>query len=195
MKPSTVLDIHSIFGQEILAGSGAGKVCLGKLIEATLTVPPESLIALDLRKTELVTASFFRTSFKAFRDYVAGNGRFGLIHLCKGQSTIEEVTAYADDLGDAFLFGDINKQSEITDAFLIGKLDAKQKRTLIALSELGEADAATLFNKYPEQPALATSAAWSNRLASLASKCLVSERLEGRSKLYRPLVEGIRHGV
>lgn len=194
-KDPTVLDIKALYGAKTLAGTGAGKAFLSKLLVATSKCPRQTLVAFDLRKADLVTASFFRASFKAFRDFARSEADLFPIHICRNEATLEEVAAYADDVGDVFLFADLTEHHEIVDPFLVGRLDDKQERALRALAEVGEADAAALFSKYPEHPPLATSAAWSNRLAALASKGLVIERIEGRSKYFRPIREGIRYGL
>jgi len=195
MKPTIVIDVQALFGSKTLAGTGAGKAFLPRLIEQCASVPAQGLAAMDMRKTDLVTASFFRSSFKALRDYGRNQADFYVVHLCRDKATLEEVTAYADDVSDAFLFGDIDGHGEIVRPSLVGALEDKQQRALDAVNELGEADAATLFARYPEDPPLSTSAAWSNRLAALSQKGLVCERIEGRSKFYRPIFKEIRHGV
>ncbi|MBG9388377.1 hypothetical protein [Caenimonas aquaedulcis] len=195
MNPATVIDVQVLYGSKTLAGTGAGKAFLPKLIEQCASVPAQALAAVDLRKTDLVTASFFRSSFKALRDYGRNQADFYVVHLCRDKATIEEVAAYAGDVSDAFLFGDIDGHGEIVRPFLVGALDDKQRRALDAITELGEADASTLFSRYPENPPLSTSAAWSNRLAALSQKGLICERVDGRSKFYRPIFKEIRHGV
>jgi hypothetical protein len=195
MKPDLILDVYAMYGAKTLAGTGAGKAFLPKLIEVSTSVASQGVIAVDLRKTDLVTASFFRASFKAFRDYGRNHEDFLVIHVCRDKASIEEVTAYANDVADAFLFADLDEGGDVVRPFLVGVLEEKQKRALNALTEIGEADASTLFSRYPEDPPLSTSAAWSNRLAALSQKGLVRERIEGRSKYYWPIFKDIRYGL
>lgn len=194
MKPHYLLDISELYGSKTLAGTGAGKAFLPRLLQEA-SFPSQAIVAVDFRKTDLVTASFFRMSFKAFRDYARNQADFFPVYICKNKATLEEVEAYADDIGDAFLFAELDRNGEMVRPHLVGKLDEKQIRTLQALTEVGESDAAGLFTKYPETPPLSTSAAWSNRLASLASKGLITERAVGRSKLFKPILKEIRHGI
>lgn len=195
MKPDWIFDVAALYGAKTLAGTGAGKAFLPKLIEATASASQQALVAVDLRKTDLVTASFFRASFKALRDYGRNHADFLLVHICRDKASIEEVTAYAQDVADTFLFADLDGNGDVVRPFLVGVLEDKQKRTLKALAEIGEADAATLFQRFPENPPLSTSAAWSNRLAALSQKGLVYERVDGRSKYYRPISTDIVHGL
>lgn len=194
MKPHFLLDVFELYGSQTLAGTGAGKAFLPILLQAA-SFPSQAIVAVDFRRTDLVTASFFRMSFKAFRDYARNQADFFPVHICKNKATLEEVEAYADDVGDVFLFAELDAKGELVKPHLVGTLDEKQVRTLRALEEIVESDAAGLFTKFPETPPLATSAAWSNRLASLAAKGLVSEKTVGRSKLFKPILKEIRHGV
>jgi hypothetical protein len=193
--PFSIVDIHALYGGKTLAGTGAGKSFFAKLLEATGDLNQGTIVGFDLRKTDLVTASFFRVSFKAFRDHARSTTGVYPVHICTSGPTLEEVKAYADDVRDAFIFGDLDDRSELRAPFIIGPMEEKQARTLMYLEDLGEADAATMYTRYPEVPPLTSSAAWSNRLASLANKGLVVERSEGRSKIYRPIAKGIRYGL
>jgi hypothetical protein len=91
------------------------------------------------------------------------------------------------------VFATLTKSGELVDPVLLGKLDDKQEKTLSALVKLKEADAGRLLEQFPEKPPI-SSAAWSNRLASLAAKGIVVERLEGRTKKYRLIIEGLAYG-
>lgn len=195
MKTTIVIDIHALYGSKTLAGTGAGKAFLPKLLEQSASFPSQALVAVDFRKTDLVTASFFRASFKAFRDHARGEADFFPVFICLEKSTLEEVAAYAEDVGDVFAFADLDGKNEFVRPFLVGRLDEKQDRALGLLAEMGESDAASLFLRFPETPPLSTSAAWSNRLAALSAKGLVAERSEGRSKLFKPIFKELRHGI
>lgn len=195
MNSPIVLDIHALYGSKTLAGTGAGKAFLPKLLEQSVSFPSQALVAVDFRKTDLVTASFFRSSFKAFRDHARGAADFFPVFICREKATLEEVTAYAEDVGDVFAFADLDGKNEFVRPFLIGKLEDKQERALRSLGEVGESDAASLFLKFPETPPLSTSAAWSNRLAALSTKGLLAERTEGRSKFFKPIFKELRHGI
>ena len=195
IPPLFIVDIHALYGGKTLAGTGAGKSFFAKLLEATGELNQGTIVGFDLRKTDLVTASFFRVSFKAFRDHARSSTGVYPVHICTNGPTLEEVKAYADDVRDAFIFGDLDDKHELRTPFIVGPLEEKQARTLMYLEDMGEADAATMYTRHPEVPPLTSSAAWSNRLASLANKGLVVERSEGRSKIYRPIAKGIRYGL
>ena len=194
MKSAHILDVAAIYGSKTLAGTVAGKAFFPKLLEVAADMPVGAVLAIDFRKTDLVTASFFRSSFKPLRDYARRQADFYLVYVCRERATIEEVQAYAEDVADAFLFADIDATGEFAHPFLVGTIESKQLAALVALGELGEADAPTLLKKFPD-PSVSSSNAWNNRLAALSEKGLVIERVEGRSKVYRPILKEIRLGL
>lgn len=194
MKPFLVLDAAALFGSKTLAGTVSGKALLPKILEAASSMLPGSILAIDFRKTDLVTASFFRACFKAVRDYARRQADFFVVFVCRERTTIEEVEAYANDVGDAFVFADLDAKGDLAKPFLVGALESKQLATFFALTEVGEADAPTLLRKFPD-PSVNSSNAWSNRLAALSDKGLISERSEGRSKIYRLIFKEIRLGL
>jgi hypothetical protein len=79
---------------------------------------------------------------------------------------------------------------------LIGDLDPKQKLAFELVCRLGEADAREVCAAHGEwdgQGAVPTF--WNNRLAALVEQGLLMELTHGRSKRYRPIVEGeLIHG-
>lgn len=193
MKPSLIINIRDLYGEPTLAGSINGASFFPKMLEATAHTPRNSVVALDLKRVSLVTASFFRTAFKAFRDHAHSMASIYPVIANANAAILEEATFFVESAGDALVFATLTKTERLVSPFVLGKLDAKQEKTLTALVELGEADARQLLENYPEKPPI-SSAAWSNRLASLAAKGIVVERLEGRIKKYRPIIEGITHG-
>jgi len=194
MKPDIVLDIKELYGQPILAGAGNGKEFLSTLIGKLPNERRNILVALDLRRVDIVTASFFRTAFRALRDYARSMGIGSLVFMNSNITTKEEIELYADSTNDVFILATLDKQGEIETPRLAGRIDDKQTRALQALMEYGEAHAAELCLKMPEVPPVSPSA-WNNRLTALAAKGIVVERTEGRLKKYRPIFGGIRYGT
>lgn len=193
MKPKFIVNIHELYGEKTLAGSIGGGSFFLKLLEATSSIPRDSIVVFDLSKIELVTASFFRAAFKAFREHVRTMTSLYPILANANKATLEEAEFFTESAADILVFATLTKSGELISPFVLGKLDAKQAETLSALAKLKEADAGQLLETYPEKPAV-SSAAWSNRLATLAAKGIVMERVEGRVKKYRPILEGIAYG-
>ena len=169
MKPTLRIELKSLYGQSVLSGSKNGEAFLPKLLDAAKHQPADAAVALDFGKLELVTASFFRAAFRPFRDYARNGVGFYPLFANANRDTLDEIRHFAEDVGDAFLFGTLTKEGEIKETFVVGTLDDKQAKTLAALLRLGEADAGQLFKEYPD-PDVSSSAAWSNRLAALAAK-------------------------
>lgn len=194
MKPALRIDLRSLYGESVLAGSKNGEAFLPKLLDAAKHQAADAVVALDFGKLELVTASFFRTAFRAFRDYARNGAGVYPLFANANHDTLDEIRNFAEDVGDVFLFGALTRDGEIKDTFIVGNLDDKQSKALTALIKLGEADAGQLFKAYPEAD-VSSSAAWSNRLAALAAKGFLVERLEGRVKKYRTIHKGLTHGT
>lgn len=193
MKPTAILEIRDLYGDTLLAGSASGKAFFSKLVEATQDLPRDAVIALNFSKIDVVTASFFREAFRAFRDYARSTPMIFPIFTNTNAATREEIAFFAEGSGDAFAFGTLTKAGDFKTSFILGKLDSKQSKALMVVVELGEADAGQLLKTYPEVPEV-SSAAWSNRLAALAAKGFVIERLVGRTKKYRPITEELTYG-
>jgi hypothetical protein len=190
------INILSLCNKDILAGSVAGTEVFTKLVIATNEVPAGSIVPVDLCGIQLVTASFFRTAFKAFRDYARQSANIYPIFCEANDSSLDEITPYADASNDVFVFAERlpDPGTEISSLLLIGKLDDKQNKALVALTELGSADASTLFERYPEVPPVASSAAWSNRLAKLNEKGIIPEKSVGRTKIYSTFAKEYLYG-
>lgn len=193
MKPTLIINIQSLYGEVTLAGATSGQAFLPKLIEATKGTPRDAVLALDFSKVDIVTASFFRSAFRAFRDYARSTALVYPVLANVNAATREEITFFAEGSGDVFLIATLGKSGELSAPRVLGRLDPKQAHTLNAVVQLGEADAGQLRGAYPEQPPV-SSAAWSNRLAVLAARGFILETLVGRSKRFRPILKGLSYG-
>ncbi len=193
MKPTKILEIRDLFGAGPLAGAASGQAFFSKLVEATSELPRDAVVALNFGRVDIVTASFFRSAFRAFRDYARSEFRIYPVFANANAATREEISFFAEGSNDAFVLATLGKNGQLTSPTVLGTLDDKQSLALRALAELGEADAGKLRETCPETPAV-SSAAWSNRLAVLSAKGFVAERLMGRTKQFRPIIEGLVYG-
>jgi hypothetical protein len=84
---------------------------------------------------------------------------------------------------DAVFVCDLSSSGAVTNAHLVGELEAKQSLTFDAVQRLGTVTATELAQKYrgPEEVGVT---AWNNRLAALAAKGLLMEFRQGRGKAY-----------
>ena len=86
----------------------------------------------------------------------------------------------------------LSKNTEPSNASLIGELDPKQGLTYKLVQEKGETDAAELR----DQKEGGAPTVWNNRLSALVDLGLIIELREGRSKRYKTLFKkGVYHGV
>ena len=193
MKPTKIIGIRALSNEETLAGAGSGQAFFSKLADAVKDVPRDSVVALNFAKVDIVTASFFRSAFRAFRDYARAELRIYPVFTNVNVATREEIGFFAEGSGDVFVLATLGKDGQLKSPLALGRLDEKQSRALRAIANLGEADAGQLREAFPETPVV-SSAAWSNRLAVLSAKGLVMERLEGRAKKFKPIIEGLTHG-
>ena len=175
-------------GRNILSGAAAGRQLLGALVTATPSAATPIPLFLDFNGIDIATASFLRESVIAYRDYA----RQSLPNIYPAVANLnaavaEELDFFVRARGDVLWSCDLDLQDNVTAARLIGDLDPAQRATFNAVLESGASSASDLAARFADARIGAT--AWNNRLSMLASKGLLTERRQGRSKLFRPLLE------
>ena len=175
----------------VLAGATSGRQLLANLISQESESSESEVLNLDFDKIEVATASYLREGIITFRDYCRSH-RSNLYPVLTNMSepVIEEIAYLLRAIGDAMVVCVLDNAGEPAAVQLLGHLDEKQRQTLDAVVELGQADASTLASRYQDKEKVGPTA-WNNRLAALASKGLVIERQRGRAKFYRPVMEGM----
>ena len=175
-------------GQTVLSGAIAGRQLLSALIAATPSTDAPTPLFLDFKGVEVATASFLRESVIAFRDYA----RQSLPNIYPAVANLN--TAVAEELdffvrarGDVLWSCDLDLQGKVIAARLIGDLDPAQRHTFNAVLESGATSAPELAARFADARIGPT--AWNNRLSSLASKGLLVERRQGKSKSFSSLLE------
>jgi uncharacterized protein DUF4325 len=185
-----LLRISDFAGQNILSGKEPGKELLPKLIAQAPDAPGE-IIAVDFASIDVVTASFFREAFRAFRDYARNSLQCAVVFTNASDATIEEAKILALQMSDVFVFANL-ADGHLSSGRVVGHLEEKQALTLKLVTTLGEADA----RKVREHSGDSTGqSVWNNRLAALLAKGILVERAEGRSKIYRPLIKELAFGL
>lgn len=183
------LSIASLSEQApVLSGAAEGRRVLADLIARTPNFREPAPLFLDFQGIKVATASFLRESVVFFRN-----------HSRKSHSNIypvlanlavpisEELRFYANATNDVFLCCEIDENNHSYDGHLIGKLDAAQEFTFEALKKCGPSTASHLAIRFKDQNIGPT--AWSNRLSALASKGLLVEQKQGKSKIFRLVLE------
>jgi hypothetical protein len=175
-------------GQTVLSGAIPGRRLLSALIAATPSADTPTMALLDFTGVEVATASFLRESVIAFRDYA----RQALPNIYPVVANLpaavaEELDFFVRARGDVLLSCDLDAKGDVVTARLVGDLDPAQRATFDVVREVGAISAPELAARFADQNIGAT--AWNNRLSALASKGLLIERRQGKSKSFSPLLE------
>ena len=175
-------------GQTVLSGAVAGRRLLSDLIAATPSADSPTPFFLDFNGVEVATASFLRESVIAFRDYA----RQSLPNIYPAVANLntavaEELDFFVRSRGDVLWSCDLDLQGKVIAARLIGDLDPAQRATFDAVLEYGVISAPELATRFADARIGPT--AWNNRLSALASKGLLVERRQGKSKSFSSLLE------
>lgn len=175
-------------GSRILSGAVAGRRLLSALIADTPSTIDPTPSFLDFGGVEVATASFLRESVIAFRDYA----RQSLPNIYPAvanlnASVAEELDFFARSRGDVLWSCKLDLQDNVTAARLIGDLDPALRITFDAVLDSGATSAPELATRFEDERIGPT--AWNNRLSALASKGLLVERRQGKSKSFSPLLE------
>jgi hypothetical protein len=93
--------------------------------------------------------------------------------------------------GEAMLSCTRSDKGVVSNVELLGAIDPKHRQTFELVGLLGETDAGTLMRDHGDDETVSRTA-WNNRLATLAGLGLVVEISQGRSKRYKPVLEGSR---
>ncbi len=175
-------------GRTVLSGALSGRKLLSLLIAATRTSDTPTPAFLDFDRVEVATASFLREAVIGFRDYA----RQSLLTVYPVVANLlpavaEELDFFVRARGDALWSCELDGNDRVLGAQLIGDLDPAQRSTFEAVMEFGAITAPELAARFACQGIGPT--AWNNRLAALATKGLLVERKQGKSKSFAPLLE------
>lgn len=186
------IDMQKVGKAAVLAGALNGRRVLVTLLAAAETEPQSAeLIFLDFGRINVATASFLRESVLTFRDIVRGRrSNFYPVIANANDAVRDELLELAKFCGGTLMTCTLANDGQVSEATLIGHLDPKQQVTFDLVRERGETDAAELMRNYGEKEGVKQTA-WNNRLAALAALGLVVEISQGRTKRYRPLLEGV----
>jgi hypothetical protein len=173
---------------EIWAGEAFGRQLLPALIAKAHSFDG-GLCLLDLSGVPLVTASAFRASLRALREYIAASYQSPTVFVNATPETLEEAEYVASKFGESYVFAEFENGS-LENVRTVGQLDEPLRSTLLLLQERGESDARALF-EHEGSPGIT---AWHNRLTDLAARGLLVARTHGRSKTYRAISKELLHG-
>ena len=175
-------------GQTVLSGAIAGRRLLSALIAAAPSADSPTALFLDFNDVEVATASFLRESVIAFRDYARQSLPYIYPAVANLNAAVaEELDFFVRSRGDVLWSCELDLRGNVIAARLIGELDPAQRVTFNAVLESGAISAPELATRFADTRIGPT--AWNNRLSALASKGLVVERRQGKSKSFSSLLE------
>jgi hypothetical protein len=175
-------------GRTVLSGATSGRALLSALITATPSVAAPTPAFLDFTEIEVATASFLREAVIGFRDFARqslGNVYPAVANLTP--TVVEELEFFVRSRGDVLWNCELGSGDDVTNARLIGELDPAQRSTFEVAIELGVITAPELATRFADQQIGPT--AWNNRLSALATKGVLVERKQGKTKSFSPLLE------
>jgi len=178
-------------GEEpILAGRLAGKRAFLAAMEKLPDFAEPTLVVMDFGGVDLATSSFLSEAVLPLRDHLRLRRHPGYVVVANLKDEVrEEIEEMLRRSGDALLTCTTGVDGCIENIQLCGKLEDKLQETLTLVARKGETTAAQLHEEFRTFDSVGATA-WNNRLAALASKSLVVEILRGRTKKYRPVLEG-----
>ncbi len=185
------LSILSLAGDRaVLTGSVAGRKLLSALIEAAGRSPSPEVGFLDFMAVEVATSSFLRESVFGFRDYArAALPNLYPVVANAGTAVLEELDFFVRHRNEALWCCGLDADGTVTEPHILGELDPIQRQTFEAVLERGSASAPALAAAGPSDGVGPT--AWNNRLSALASKGLLIERRNGKTKTFSPVLEAV----
>jgi hypothetical protein len=175
--------------EPLLAGRLSGQRAFVAALEQFPELSEPALVLLDFAGVELATSSYLSEVLVPLRDHLRLRRQPGYAVASNlAEKVREEIEEMLRRSGDAFLTCATDITGQINDVQLCGKLDDKLQETLRLVSSKRETTAAQLHDE-SRAVDLVGATAWNNRLATLATKSLVMEILQGRTKKYRPVLE------
>jgi hypothetical protein len=183
------LEIRALVGgQHILSGSADGRRLLARLIDVTPPVDAPERLYLDFTGIEVATVSFLREGVIGYRDFTRAS-RQNIYPIVANAlpAVLEELELFLKARGDALWCCSLDVQGRTSAHRILGELDPVQRKTFDLVSETGTATAPGLATRFSEEKIGPT--AWNNRLSGLATKGLLVETREGKTKVFRPLLE------
>jgi hypothetical protein len=175
--------------EPILAGRLDGKRTFLRALEELPPLSDPALAVLDFAGAELATSSFLSELVLPLREHLRLRRPPAYLVVANlSEKVREELDELLNRLGDALLTCEFSNRGKISSVKLVGKLDQKLLETLELVRQKGETSAVELYAGSTDSDDIGPTG-WNNRLAALASKSLIVEVPQGRTKKYRAILE------
>jgi hypothetical protein len=173
----------------ILAGRLDGKRMFLRVLEELPAFTEPTIVVLDFAGVELATSSFLSEAVPPLREHLRLRRPPAYVVAANLNAKVrEELDELLIRTGDVLLTCQISSTGEVTDTQLAGTLEPKLLETLELVRRRGETSAVELHSDATDSDGIGPTG-WNNRLAALASKSLILEVPQGRTKKYRPILE------
>jgi hypothetical protein len=183
-----IVEIKKLVGKQVLGGSIPGRQLFGKLVSHVASGPNSEACFLDFAKIQLATGSYLREGVLAFQKWgIDRNPSLFAVVANANSEILEELEFVLADCGGAIWICTVEK-GQIGHCRAIGKFDDIQLQTFELVRTRGEVDAPSLARETINGLRV-NQTAWNNRLASLASRGLLMERQQNKTKIYRLVLE------
>jgi hypothetical protein len=182
------LRYQALAGRSVLAGISLGRQVLVRALEAIQKepdLPAPLLVSFDA--IDAATASFLREAVVGLGKTLRARGsRYYPVVINAPEAVVEELRLLTER-GAVLLTAEADRRGRLKNARVMGSLEPMLRLVLETAARKGETDARELREAHGEGQG---STVWNNRLASLSEQGLLMEVSQGRSKRYRPVVEG-----
>lgn len=185
----TYLSLAALTGARILTGVSGGRIGLSAVQCDLEKHTPGQPICLDFDEIEALGGSALRHLIQGIKAHPSCSGS-AIVLANLDADGLAEADLVAEATRSPFIAAEVS-DGGITRAVVRGPLDDKVSKTLSLILDAGEADAQTISQLSNESGVVTV---WNNRLVTLHSMGLLSERKVGKRKLYSPVIEGLRYG-
>jgi hypothetical protein len=173
----------------VLAGKLDGKRAFVRLVEEISATMEPSLVVLDFAGVEIATSSFLSEAVVHFRDHLRlGRAPSYLAVANLSAKVFEELDELLSRSSDALIACKLSDERQICAPELLGRLEPKLRETFDLVQRKGETNAVELHSESQHTDQIGPTA-WNNRLNLLSAKSLLLEIPQGRTKMFRPLLE------
>lgn len=173
---------------KLLTGRLTGKQHFAKACELLAGVARDSIVALNFRGTDYISASWINAMILPLIEYASDEKNDFYVVLADFPNLSRDdlqLVAEQNRLPVLVVSGD-----KPTVASLFGTLDPGQRETLEMVLERGEVTGVALAGG--DKSKSLSGAAWNNRLRDLNLKRLLRRRREGREQIYWPVVSEVQ---
>ncbi len=190
MKIGKSISLFAVTGRTELAGAIDGSAWYQDA-RSQLDTVDDGAFVLDFNGIRIATVSWLREGVIALVKYAAAIKPDVVVVVANLSDLVrEELQVALEATGTVVIEAAIGSSSQLVSPTLLGRLDQALSETLAAVAGEQTFDAPFVCKALPHVGASAAN----NRLASLEGKNILRSHRTGRSRIYRPVLKGLRYG-